>query len=202
SGVIDHLADGDRVTVVSFDQESELVVPSTTLGPRERQRVREALGRIELGGSTCISCGIEDALRQLESHAGDSLQRVLVLSDGAANHGIRDVDGFRSLAAMCRRKGIAISTVGVGLDYNERILSSLAFESNGRHHFVESDLSLPAVFQAETRDSATLVASSASVSVDLAAGVRLLRVLDRSFSQTGRRIDIPLGTFAPGETKT
>jgi Ca-activated chloride channel family protein len=138
----------------------------------------------------------------LKSVAGDSLQRVIVLSDGEANHGIREVRGFTSLAKMCRRRGIAISTVGVGLDYNERVLATLAFESNGRHHFVENERSLAGIFEAETRDAIAMVASGATASIDLAPGVELVRVLDRSYSRDGSRVDVPLGTFAPGETKT
>jgi Ca-activated chloride channel family protein len=201
-GVVSHLADGDRVTVVSFDQDARVEVPTTTLGPSTRTKVLQDISGIELGGSTCISCGIDQAIDQLKSVAGDSLQRVIVLSDGEANHGIREVRGFTSLAKMCRRRGIAISTVGVGLDYNERVLATLAFESNGRHHFVENERSLAGIFEAETRDAIAMVASGATASIDLAPGVELVRVLDRSYSRDGSRVDVPLGTFAPGETKT
>jgi Ca-activated chloride channel family protein len=78
----------------------------------------------------------------------------------------------------------------------------LAQESNGRHNFVENDSGLERVFEAEAQQLTETVASGAEVSIDLAPGVELDRVFDRSFRRAGGRVIVPLGTFAAGEVKT
>jgi Ca-activated chloride channel family protein len=127
---------------------------------------------------------------------------MIVLSDGETNHGVRDLAGFRRIAQRCRQREIAISTIGVGVDYNERLLSTVAFESNGLHHFVEDETSLAQVFRAETESVVKAVASNTEARIALAPGVRLHKVFDRSFDRRGQEVVVPLGTFAPGETKT
>jgi Ca-activated chloride channel homolog len=200
-GVVDRLADGDSVSVVSFDTQPRVEQARTVIDRDSRARVQDAIGKISLGGDTCVSCGIEEAIAQMVG-TGQGMQRVIVLSDGDTNHGVRDIEGFRRIAQRCRRRGLAISTVGVGVDYNERLLSTVAFESNGLHHFVEDESSLARVFEAETKSVTTAVASDAVARLDLAPGVRLVRVFGRAFTRSATGVEVPLGTFAPGETKT
>ena len=72
-----------------------MVVPPTTVAPRTRGLILEGIRGISLGGDTCISCGIEEGLVQL-GQANGGVSRMVVLSDGDANHGVRDVPGFRA----------------------------------------------------------------------------------------------------------
>lgn len=202
-GVVDRLADGDTVSVVSFDTQARVEAPRTVIDDSSRARVNDAIDRVALGGDTCVSCGLDEAIAQMNGLSdGEGMQRVIVLSDGDTNHGVRDLEGFRSIAQRCRRRGLVISTVGLGVDYNERLLSTVAFESNGLHHFVEDETSLARVFEQETQSAVQALASNARAEIALAPGVRLLRVFDRSFERRGRHLTVPLGTFARGETKT
>ena len=201
-GVVDRLADGDTVSVVSFDTQAKVEASRTVIDGSSRDHVNDAIDSIALGGDTCVSCGIDQAIVQMNGLADEGMQRVIVLSDGDTNHGVRDLEGFRSIAQRCRRRGLVISTVGLGVDYNERLLSTVAFESNGLHHFVEDETSLARVFEQETQSAVQALASNARAEIALANGVRLLRVFDRSFERRGRHLTVPLGTFARGETKT
>ncbi|CAN94508.1 hypothetical protein sce4345 [Sorangium cellulosum So ce56] len=198
---VSRLNDGDVVSVVTFDTRTSVVVPPTTVGPETRGRILASVRGISLGGDTCISCGIEEGLSLLgQTSAGVS--RMLVLSDGDANHGVRDVPGFRAMAQRARDRGVAITTIGVDVDYNEKILSAIALDSNGRHYFVENDAALARIFEAEAEQLTTSVASGAELAIDLAPGVELDRVFDRSFRRAGDQVIVPLGAFAAGEVKT
>jgi Ca-activated chloride channel family protein len=202
-GVVDRLADGDTVSVVSFDTGTRVVVTPTVLSSTTRPRIREAISSITLGGDTCISCGIETAMNEIRRAAtSQQMHRVIVLSDGAANNGIRDVAGFQQLARTCRGMNIAVSTVGLGIDYNEQVLSALALESNGLHHFVEDGASLARVFDAETNTAINTVANGVEAQFALAPGARLIRVFGRAFRREAGRVVVPLGTFSPNQVKT
>lgn len=201
-GAVERLHDGDTVSVVTFDTRTQVVVPASTIGPASRSSVVSAISGITLGGDTCISCGIETGMAEMNAAAPTGINRMIVLSDGDANHGLKDIPGFRSLAQRARDRGIGISTVGVDVDYNEKILSAIAVESNGRHYFVENDAALARVFEGEAEAMTQAVASGAEVDVDLAPGIELDRVFDRTFRRSGNRITVPLGTFAAGDVKT
>ncbi|WP_437283206.1 VWA domain-containing protein [Sorangium sp. So ce375] len=198
---VSRLNDGDVVSVVTFDTRTNVVVPPTTVGPDTRGRILASVRGISLGGDTCISCGIEEGLALLGQTSG-GVSRMLVLSDGDANHGVRDVPGFRAMAQRARDRGVAITTIGVDVDYNEKILSAIALDSNGRHYFVENDAALARIFEAEAEQLTASVASGAELAIDLAPGVELDRVFDRSFRRVDGQVVVPLGAFAAGEVKT
>jgi Ca-activated chloride channel family protein len=201
TAAVDRLNDGDVVSVITFDTQTAVTVPPTSIGPGARERVNSAIRGIALGGDTCVSCGVEAGLAELDRTSG-RINRMIVLSDGDANHGVRDVPGFRSIAERARSRGSSITTIGVDVDYNEKILAALAQESNGRHYFVENDDKLARIFEAEAESLTSSIASGAEAAIELAPGVELDRVLDRSFRRAGSRVIVPLGTFDRGEVKT
>jgi Ca-activated chloride channel family protein len=127
---------------------------------------------------------------------------MIVLSDGQATAGVRDEPGFRSIAARARDRGTTVTTIGVDVDYNERILAAIAQEANGQHYFVENDAALAKVFEAEAEALVSTVASGTEATIALAPGVELDRVMGRSFRRQGANVVVPLGTFARGEVKT
>ena len=199
-GMVRRLRDGDTVSVVTYNTETSVVVPATVLDRRSRDDVLFALRGIEARGHTCISCGVDAGLVAMGRRAGVS--RMLLLSDGEANTGIRDVGGFQLMAEQARGRDVSISTIGVDVDYNERVMFALAQSSNGRHYFVSDEASLPRIFDAELDSLVRTVASRAEVEIDLAPGVTMLEVLDRSFTRDGNRVLVPFGAFAQGENKT
>jgi Ca-activated chloride channel family protein len=199
-GIVGRLADGDEVTLISFDAVARLLIPATKLDADGRAAIARAIESVSANGETCVSCGVSEAMRQLRN--SDALRQMIVLSDGKANGGIRDVAGFRRIATECRGAGIAVTTVGVGLDYNEETLVAVAEGSNGRHHFVADETSLPAIFEVEAQHLASTVARRARLTVRLAEGVELVTVHDRAVIENGKRIDIALGTFSRAEVKT
>ena len=201
NAAVDHLEDGDRVSVVSFDTRPTTDVAMTTVDASSRRVIKSAIQNIGLGGDTCISCGIQAGVEELRK-SESAADRMIVLSDGDATAGVRDVPGFESIARSARDTGIGVSTIGVGTSYNQKIMGAIALHSGGRHHFIEDAASLERVFLAEADKLRKTVAVSASVTVDLAEGVTLERVFDRSFSRNGQRLTVPLGNFSAGDTKT
>jgi Ca-activated chloride channel family protein len=207
-GVVERMRDGDTITVVDFDTASEIVVAPTRLTSSSRPSVEAAIRGIRLGGDTCISCGIETAAAQLRAAPlfGDHVTRMIVLSDGATNHGVTDLPGLRSIAGRMRDRGCSITTIGVDVDFDEKVMAALAQESNGRHYFVASAAGLPAIFSQEFDSLVASVAQDADLAIDLAPGVEVEQVFDRTFRREnaagGDRIVIPFGVFSAKQQKT
>jgi Ca-activated chloride channel homolog len=198
---VDQLGDGDMVSVVAFDDRSSIVVPATEVNASSRERIKSEIRTIALGGDTCISCGIEDGLAEL-LRSSDKVDRMIVLSDGDATAGVRDMAGFRSISTRAREQGISVTTIGAGVTYNQKILGGIALESGGGHYFIENTASLARVFQTEAEKLRSTVATNTEASIELAEGVELDRVFDRTFERRGRRIVVPLGGFAQGDVQT
>jgi Ca-activated chloride channel family protein len=198
---IDHLRDGDIVSMVTYDTRAEVLISPTTIDATSRRRILERLAKPRAGGDTCISCGIDAGMRMLGQRPG-MVSRILLLSDGLATAGVRDLAGFKRQAEDCRRMGAAITTIGVDIDYDERVMATLARDSNGGHYFVERPDALASIFDKEMSTLTRTVANSAELVVDLAPGVFADHVFDRATAAAGSQTIIPLGAFAAGEHKT
>jgi Ca-activated chloride channel family protein len=201
SVAVDHLGDGDVVSVIAFDSRPTRVVPATTIDPRSREQIKAAIRGITVGGETCISCGIDDGITELSGTTG-KVERMIVLSDGEATAGVRDLVGFRSLAGHARDKGVGVTTIGVGTSYNQKILGAIAQEAGGGHYFIEDAASMERAFQTEADNLRATVAVGTEATIELAAGVELVRVYDRPFQKQGNRVVVPLGSFTKGDTQT
>ena len=203
-GAIERLRDGDSVTVVAFDSVAQVIVAPTRVSSASRASMANAVRSIRLGGDTCISCGMLEGMQQLAqtSLSGDRVNRMILLSDGATNSGIKDMPGLRAMAGRMTGKGVTISTIGVDVDFDEKVMAALANEGNGRHYFVANASGLPAVFAQEFDDILASVAKEAELSIELAPGVEVEEVFDRSFRREGNKLIVPFGTFSAKQEKT
>ncbi len=200
-GAVRRLSDGDLVSVVDYASSGHVLVPPTELDGSARERVIAQLGALTAGGETCISCALETTTEVLRRRS-EGVARVLLLSDGEATTGVRDVAGMARLADSVRALGATVTTVGVDVDYNERMMTAIAQATNGRHYFVASPEGLPQIFDQELSGLERSVAREAELTLELAPGVELLDLPDRTFRREGSEIRVSLGSFAAGEERS
>ena len=134
---IARLGPQDRFSVVAYDDVVDVVIASTAAAGELRRAALERLGTIEARGSTNLG---EGWLRGCEQVAGHLLERgvnrCLLLTDGLANVGITDSDELARHAAELRARGVSTSTFGVGNDFDERLLQSLADAGGGHFYYI------------------------------------------------------------------
>lgn len=201
-GMLSRLRPDDTISLVAYDDEAELLVAPTTVDRVDRLAFERALTGLRSGGHTCISCGIDLARAQVRSRSG-AINRILLLSDGVANRGLTTVPELRLLGDVARQERTAVTTIGVDLDYDERMLFAVSQASNGNHYFVEDPLGLPAVFEREAANLVGSVADRVDVDVRLAEGVELLEVIARGHRRDGDdRVALSFGSFGAGEDKS
>lgn len=146
--VVQNLRREDWFSLVTFDDQAEVVIP---IGPILTRA--HALGRIETiasGGSTNLTAGWmlgRDALR--ETPAG-MVRRQLLLTDGLLNVGIVESPRVKQVVTDgLERDGIRTSALGFGDGYDEELLASLAQATNGAFYDANNPDKLPAIFAAE-----------------------------------------------------
>lgn len=168
--------------LVTFSSEARVAAPLQYWGPEVQ--LYDALHHLRAGGSTALHAGwslacdlltapveARDSVRQVPHR----LQRVLLLTDGRANIGLRDP---RGLAAEVRRglaQRVSTSTVGLGRHYDEQLLETLASEGDGSYHYAETPQDLEGLFLAELGSLKTTFGRLVSLGIE---GVEVLDVLN------------------------
>ncbi len=133
AALTDRLDADDRLGVVAFDDQVQVVVPA---GPVvNKAAIRHAVRGIRPGGMTNLSAGYLRGVQEARRVAGPAGASVLLLSDGHANAGVVDVDQLSSVAANAHAGGVTTSTIGIGLDYDETLLAGVARGGQGGHAF-------------------------------------------------------------------
>jgi Ca-activated chloride channel family protein len=194
--LVERLADEDRVSIVTYATDYAVDLPLTRVGDA-RARILRVIDGIVDGGGTNISGGLESAIAELERGRGaGAASRVVLMSDGNANQGITDPRALGELARRARERGISVSSLGVGLDFNEDVMTILAESGGGAYHYVREAQDIAVALDAELSSMAALAARSVELSVELAPGWSVREVYGYRTEQRGSRLVIPVGDMA------
>jgi Ca-activated chloride channel family protein len=184
---VEQLIPTDRVAVVSFSDDVTVMLPSTRAD--DLGQVRDAIERIQAGGSTALYAGVSKGAAEVRNYMNrNQVNRVILLSDGLANVGPSSTGALGDLGDTLARDGIPVTTIGLGLGYNEDLMTTLARNSAGNHAFAENAVDLERIFQAEFGDALAVVAQDVTVRIQCADGVRPLRVMGRKAQITGQTV--------------
>ncbi len=184
--VLDQLNSKDIVSVVAYDNNVSVLVPATKAS--DKTAITAGINRLSAGGSTALFAGVSKGASEVRKFlAKNKVNRVILLSDGLANVGPDSPGELASLGASLIKEGMSVTTIGLGLGYNEDLMTQLAQRSDGNSYFAETTKDLTRLFKAEFGDVLSVVAQELVVKIHCAKGVRPVRVI-------GRQADIAAGT--------
>lgn len=197
---LDMLDERDVLSVVTYDDTVSVLVPATRV--QDRRSIANAIRRIEPGGRTALFAGVSRGASELRKYLHEErVNRVILLSDGLANVGPDSPGALGELGASLRKEGMAVTTIGLGLGYNEDLMVRLAASSDGNHAFVESTEDLVRIFAAEFRDILNVVAREITVEIRCRASVVPLRVLGRDAEVVGQNVTLDLSQLYGNQEK-
>lgn len=177
---VNGLGPNDIVSVVAFDDRVEVVVPATRVA--DKAAITSLIERIQTGGSTGLFAGVGKGAHEVRKFFDKTrVNRVILLSDGQANVGPSTPAELGQLGSSFGREGISVTTIGLGLGYNEDLMTQLAGYSDGNHAFVANPQDLARIFRQEFGDVGSVVAQEVEVTIrlNLGVGMRPVRILGR-----------------------
>lgn len=168
--IADNVAPEDKVSVIAFADRAKLIIEPDQI--HDRSAVRRALDDIdllEIGGGTQMALGMQAAIEQVNrNHSPQRLNRVLVLTDGQTYQESACVD----LVAQYR-EAMSFSTMGVGVEFNEKLLMRIAQESNGKYHFIGEPAEIPSIFEDELQGLRAVTVRNGRMEVTFSQGVQV-----------------------------
>src|SRR5215213_3184969 len=198
------LRDADRAALVVYDDEVDTVQPLAPATPRLKASLRLALHGVDPGGSTDLSggwiAGCHQLAEAMPAAPADStatrIRRVILLTDGLANVGILDPGVLGRHAGELRRRGIATTTVGVGQDFDEGLLSAMAEAGGGNFQYVAGPDRLRTFFAQELQELFSVSATSLAVTLVLPLGVDAELVSAFPVETGEGALDVAIGDLA------
>jgi Ca-activated chloride channel family protein len=194
---VEHIAScmttDDRISVVVYDDKVNVLMP---LGPvTSREAMKRLLSTVEEGGSTNLFGGWEDGAKQLEKGQDTSISRVILLSDGQANHGLLEQDAIEKQCREWLAKGVSTTTVGLGRGFNEDLMIAMAKAGGGQQYYGQTAADLFDSFEEELSLLKALCLRQLSLKLIPAHGVIIepLGVFDQNADGTYQLSDLAWG---------
>ncbi len=193
--LVDQLAPGDLFSLVAYDSHAEVLVPAQEL--EDKEVVKSRIERIRPGSCTALYTGVELGARQIQKHLSSRrINRVILLSDGLANVGPSSPRELRRLGHALAERGISVTTIGVGDDYNEDLMAGLAEASDANYYYVKDTEKLPEIFAKELGELVTVAAREVRIEIVCPKGVKPIGLIGRPEIFTGQKASVQLSQLA------
>jgi len=184
---VSKLSANDVVSIVTYDSTVTVLVPATRAA--NKSQLYDAIESIRANGSTALFAGTSKGANEVSRYLSrERVNRVVLLSDGMANVGPDSPKELGELGKALAKKGMSVSTIGLGLGYNEDLMTQLANYSDGNHDFVENSADLARVFDREFGDAMSVVAQDVAIEIICEDGVTPIRIIGRDGTIIGNRV--------------
>jgi Ca-activated chloride channel family protein len=186
---IDRLNCDDIISVVTYDSDVHVLVPATKVADKEM--IFCSIRGIRAYGSTALYGGVSKGAKELRKFiSSNRANRMVLLSDGLANVGPQTPAELGRLGASLIEDGISVTTIGLGLGYNEDLMTQLAYKSDGSHYFAENADELSGIFDSEFGRALSVVAQEIQIQIKCARGIRPVRLLGRQGRIEGQNVEV------------
>jgi Ca-activated chloride channel family protein len=199
--LVDRMRDGDRLALVDFSSDVHQV-SLKRLDPEARKEFKRVIEGIVANGGTNISDALAAAQRVFleASSEGTFARRVVLISDGLPTEGLTSPEVLAGTCRTMHGQGLTVSALGVGLDFNSRLMQSMAGEGGGFSGFLEKGAQLDEVLDKELQEARSAAYHQVALNLRLPEGVELLDVSGRQWQRAFGGAQVPLPDLAPGAT--
>ncbi len=174
SRIVDILGEDDHFSLVTFNDRAEVVVAAQRA--RNKNDLKRMIGMVEAAGGTEMATGMALALQEVQRPMlTRGVSRILLLTDGRT---YGDESRCVDIARRAQGRGIGVTALGIGGEWNEDLLETMAARENSRTQYITSALEISKVFTDEVKRMSSIFAQDVGLRVEVRPGA-MLRSLDR-----------------------
>ena len=146
--IVSQLRSGDRLSIILYGDVSHVYLPPTEIGA-DRDKVLEAIARIASAGSTNMEAGLQVGYATaFESSPGfRGTTRLMLFTDEQPNVGRTDAASFMGMAEAASQRGIGLTTIGVGVQFNGALATRVSSVRGGNLYFISNESEVKSVFE-------------------------------------------------------
>jgi len=156
-----------------------------------------------VGGSTNLHGGMALGRDEVQrTFQAGQVSRVILMSDGKANTGVTDSGEIADAARGAAEHGVRITSVGIGLDYNEDLMETIAEAGRGNYYYVKDTSTLDGVMAGELRSIQGTVATAVELKLATACdGVEIAEVIGYEARKDGSATIVPMADLTGNDSR-
>jgi Ca-activated chloride channel family protein len=200
--LLSNLSADDRFALVTYSEGVQIVSSLVNVTDSNRAKLFSLVNGVRAGGGTNLSAGLQTGINIIGAPLrSENAARVILISDGLANRGLTDIKSLAGIASAAVENEFAISTVGVGTDFNEQLMTAIADRGTGNYYYLENPAAFAEVFQQEFYRTRTASITGLKIQMPVDSGIRLLDAAGYPVDiHNGQAVFYP-GNLHPGQTR-
>lgn len=172
--LLQRLGPTDRIGLIGFDRAANVYAELTEVTPQAQQHLRDLVQRLQVGSATNIGAGLERGGAMLTQQPSERVKKMILLSDGETNTGITNPQALAKMASEISNRHVVLSTIGMGLGFNEALMAALADHGMGHYAYLEHLDTLGDILARDVEETRSRYAERSELDVQLRAGVKLV----------------------------
>lgn len=172
--IIDHMSSEDYFALVTFNDRADIVIPAQRVTDKANLKLK--VSGIEAAGGTEMATGLAMAVQEVRRIGMTrGISRIMLLTDGRT---YGDESRCVQIARRAQERRIGMTVLGMGSEWNEDLLETMAAHENSRAHYITSAKEVTQMFAEELQRMHATFAQSVKLYAKL-RGDGMLRALDR-----------------------
>ena len=194
--LVNEMNDDDQISVVRYSDDAEVIQSLARVGD-VRSALKSRIERLDTGGGTNIPSGLRRGLKALDDSTKGRVRRIVLVSDG--------LDSTRAQAEILARnsfnEGITVSSLGIGLDFDEGYMGSLAQNGHGNFAFAKDGASIASFLHRELLETGTTTIENAKIAIKLPEGVRFVSSTGADATVRDGVLELAFGSLFAGDQR-
>lgn len=206
--VIDQLRPEDIVSIVPFADKARVLIPAGQIFDKEsaKNMIRN-IDQVDVGSGTEMLKGINAAINEVKKNQSkERTNHIVLLTDGLTLEENKCRDKCRETTEF----GISFSTIGVGDDFNEKLLIDIANSCRGKSYYIDIPRDIPNIFAQELQGVQSVVVMNPVLKLKLSKDIEIRRVFKVKplisdlgmLASVDKTISVPLSDLQKDETQS
>lgn len=200
--IIGLMSSNDRLGLLSYSDRVITHSPLLPMTSINKNRVIAGVRNIRAGGGTNLGAGLQQSIHLLGQVRKNGNAKIMLISDGMANQGITDPMALGRMAARVINVEASVSIIGVGVEFNEYLMTHIADQGSGTYHFLEDAEGFAAIFQNEFSRTKVAAANNIEIHIPLEKGMVLVDAAGYPVENTNELGIFRPGSLLPGQSRT
>jgi Ca-activated chloride channel family protein len=198
--LVRQMHDGDRIAFVTYNHVPQVMQTLAPVGS-VRSALETQISYVMASGGTQIPDALALGTQQLQGAPSGYVRRVVLVSDGLDGSG-KPIEMVTQDIRGNARTGSTVSALGIGVDYDERFLTSVADAGHGNYEFLRTGTELASFLHRELEQASQTVIDEVVAALDLPRGWRVVRTFGADSSTSGSETEVSIGSLFRGDSRS
>jgi len=200
--LLSNMSAKDRFAMVTYSNAVQIVSRLVNVSKDNRRHLAAAVNGVRAGGGTNLGAGLQAGINMLRTpQRSQNAARVILISDGLANQGLTDRKSLTGIASAAVTGEFAVSTVGVGVDFNEQLMTAIADRGTGNYYYLQNPAAFAEVFRKEFYKTQTASITGLKIQIPVSTGISLVEAAGYPINiHNGQAVFYP-GNLQSGQTR-